>query len=292
MPKPLSKQQVRQLLDWYMDMGIDMVVGDTPCPHFTFVPTPIPTASTKKSVPVRTTLPPPQLQPLQSGAVPVSSALQPLSIPSATPTPPPRKKASVSSQKIAEACMSLEELRQALDTWDECSLKITATNTVFCDGNPQAKVMIVGEAPGADEDRQGKPFVGVSGQLLNAALATIGLNRTNVYISNIIPWRPPGNRPPTPQEIAQCLPFVMRHIELIQPKILIMTGGVSTKSLLNSTEGIMKLRGQWRSYQTPGLKEPIRTIAIYHPAFLLRSPGQKAVVWKDLLMIQEELKRL
>jgi DNA polymerase len=151
--------------------------------------------------------------------------------------------------------------------------------------------MIIGEAPGADEDREGLPFVGVSGQLLNRALATIGLNRTNVYITNIIPWRPPGNRPPTPQEIAQCLPFVERHIELVHPKLLILVGSVAAKAVLKQVDGITKIRGRWFEYQPPHPDAPIRTIATFHPAFLLRSPNQKAQLWQDLLKIEEEIRK-
>lgn len=288
--KTLSRQHIRQLLDWYVDMGIDVAVGNQPCNHFTFVPTSIPISPQQK------TLQKP-LQTVQSPSAPQiasSSELthQGIGHPVIAPIVSPRKKISATSQKLAEACTSLDELRQTLLDWDECLLKITATKMVFSDGNPKAKVMLVGEAPGADEDRQGTPFVGTCGQLLDNALATIGLNRTNIYITNMIPWRPPGNRPPTTQEIAQCLPFVIRHIELIQPKLLILAGGVATKALLNNNEGIMKLRGQWMSYQSDGLKEPIRTIATYHPAFLLRAPGQKALLWKDLLFIQEELRHV
>ena len=173
-------------------------------------------------------------------------------------------------------------------SFEGCSLKLTATNMVFADGNPQAKIMVVGEAPGADEDKQGLPFVGLSGQLLDRMLATIGLSRKeNLYISNIVPWRPPGNRQPTTQEIALCQPFIERHIELINPKILILVGGISAKTILRSSEGIMKLRGQWHTFQTAQLRDPIKTIATFHPAFLLRSPGQKAQVWADLLLVKK-----
>jgi len=151
--------------------------------------------------------------------------------------------------------------------------------------------MIIGEAPGADEDKQGKPFVGMSGQLLEKILATIGLSRqTNFYISNIIPWRPPGNRQPTPNEIAICLPFIERHIELIAPKFLLLTGSTSNKALLRAKEGITQLRGQWHIYQTPTTKESIEALTIYHPAYLLRSPLKKREMWKDMLTLKQKLK--
>ena len=184
------------------------------------------------------------------------------------------------------AINTLDDLRAAVLAFDECPLKATAINTVFSDGNPQAPIMVIGEAPGADEDRLGKPFVGVSGQLLDRMLATIGLDRTKVYISNILPWRPPGNRQPTSLEINLCMPFVQRHIALIQPKIILMVGGVSAKALMNSKDGIMKLRGRWLDYQDTVSAKTIPALAIYHPAFLLRSPGQKRAAWQDLLKLK------
>lgn len=185
---------------------------------------------------------------------------------------------------------SLEDLRKAIETFEGCALKKTALNLVFSDGNPKASVMLVGEAPGADEDRQGKPFVGMSGQLLTKAFQCAGLERDqDLYISNTIFWRPPGNRQPTSQELEACLPFTQRHIELINPKVLILVGGTAVKALLKTTEGITKLRGKWHDYISPGLSAPIPTMAIYHPAYLLRSPGRKKEVWMDLLKIKEIL---
>ena len=189
----------------------------------------------------------------------------------------------------ALGCTTLAELKQAMHDYEGCALKQSAMNLVFSDGNPKADLMLVGEAPGADEDRQGLPFVGQSGQLLDRILKAVGLDRTLVYISNIIPWRPPGNRPPTTQEIAACQPFIQKHIELVQPKILVFLGGVAAKTLLNSTEGIMKLRGTWRDYQ-PSSAFTVKSMATFHPAYLLRSPGQKALVWRDFLIIESVLK--
>jgi DNA polymerase len=184
---------------------------------------------------------------------------------------------------------TLDALRQAVENFEGCVLKQTALNTVFADGNPQARVMVVGEAPGADEDRQGKPFVGLSGQLLDAMLAAIGLNRTTVYISNIVPWRPPGNRPPTPDEIRACLPFIERHISLVHPEILVMLGATAAKALLKTQQGITRLRGQWVAYTNPYLGDVIQGLPTFHPAYLLRSPGQKAAVWKDLQKLKHKI---
>ncbi len=203
-----------------------------------------------------------------------------------------RQPSSQAIRECAQSCQTLDDLRQALDAFDGCPLKETAMNLVFADGNPQAPVMLIGEAPGADEDRQGLPFVGVSGQLLDRMIAAIGLNRENTYISNILPWRPPGNRNPAPDEIAVCLPFIERHIELVHPKILVFIGGVAAKTLLGVKESIGKLRGQWFAYQSSGLARPITARATFHPAYLLRSPGQKRKAWQDLLDIEATLKTL
>ncbi len=160
---------------------------------------------------------------------------------------------------------------------------------MFSDGNPTAKVMFVGEAPGADEDRQGKPFVGPSGQLLDKMAASIGLDRTSFYITNIVFWRPPGNRNPTTNEIALCLPFVERHIELVDPDILIPLGGPAAKTLLGVQQGITKLRGKWQTYQSKNLAAPINVMPFLHPAYLLRSPAAKKDAWQDLLAVKDKL---
>ncbi|MBM3571644.1 MAG: uracil-DNA glycosylase, partial [Alphaproteobacteria bacterium] len=165
----------------------------------------------------------------------------------------------------------------------------TATNLVFGDGNPQAGLMLIGEAPGADEDRQGLPFVGVSGQLLDRMLAAIGRDRRSAYITNILPWRPPGNRQPTPAEIALCLPFIQRHIELVAPRVMVLVGGTSAKALLGRAEGIMKLRGRWFEYASVGLAQPVAALATYHPAYLLRTPAQKREAWRDLLAVKKKI---
>jgi len=184
---------------------------------------------------------------------------------------------------------SVDELRQALETFDGCALKKTATNLVFVDGDPKARVMLVGEAPGAEEDRQGVPFVGPSGHLLNKMLASIELRREDVLISNTVFWRPPGNRTPTPQETAICMPFIERLIELVDPDVLIPMGGPAAKSLLGEKMGIGKLRGRWFTYSAPKLARPVAATPLFHPAYLLRTPGQKRAAWHDLLMVRKKL---
>ncbi|MGY0835560.1 uracil-DNA glycosylase, partial [Azospirillum argentinense] len=196
-------------------------------------------------------------------------------------------EAGASARARAAEARSLEELEAALRAFDGCPLKATAMNTVFADGNPAADIMLIGEAPGEDEDRQGKPFVGVSGKLLDRMLAQVGLDRSTVYISNILPWRPPGNRSPTQAEIAACLPFLERHVELIGPKVLVPLGGTSAKTLLNRAEGITRLRGRWFDYASPGLPGPVPVLPMLHPAYLLRNPIAKREAWRDLLTLRQ-----
>ncbi len=199
-------------------------------------------------------------------------------------------EAAVSARSLAAAAGSLAELEAVVRGFDGCGLKTTATNTVFADGVPGARVMFVGEAPGADEDRLGRPFVGVSGQLLDRMTKWIGLDRqTNFYIANVIYWRPPGNRTPTTAEIAICLPFIRRQIELAAPEILVFLGASAAHALLGTTGAISRLRGRWLDYPAPGLGRGIQALATFHPAYLLRSPAQKRESWRDLLMIKNKL---
>ena len=184
---------------------------------------------------------------------------------------------------------TLSELKEFINNSNVCALKNNAIQTVFSDGNPSSKIMFIGEAPGADEDKYGKPFVGRAGKLLDKMIASIGLDRDKIYISNVIPWRPPNNRQPTTEEILQCLPFIQRHIEIINPSIIVLLGGTASKALLTTSEGITKLRGTWHQYNSLGLSNPILTRAIFHPAFLLRSPQFKKQTWEDLQEIQKKL---
>ncbi len=232
----------------------------------------------------------------------------PAAPPTPHPTPPPAPRAAEPPRRLAASALSstdsvlgsaralaaaagnLDELKAALAAFEGCPLKHTASNLVFADGNPQARVMIIGEGPGAEEDRQGLPFVGVSGRLLDRMLACIGLDRETVYITNLLFWRPPGNRNPTGTEIAACLPFVERHIELVDPAYLLLVGGISAKTLLGRSEGILKLRGRWAHYQHAGMSRPIPALASLHPAYLLRQPAQKRMAWRDLLALQAAIR--
>ncbi len=191
------------------------------------------------------------------------------------------------ARMLARSAPDLDTLRTLLQGYEGCPLKRTAKSLVFADGNPKARIMFVGEAPGAEEDRTGLPFVGRSGQLLDRMLAAIGLDRSSVYIANVIPWRPPGNRTPTPQEAAVCRPFIERQIELADPDILVCLGGPSMQALLATSEGIMKSRGRWTEYATG--TRTIRAIATLHPAYLLRQPLHKRLAWRDFKAIRRAL---
>jgi DNA polymerase len=193
----------------------------------------------------------------------------------------------ITAREAASTAGSLEALRGLLDQFDGCALKFTASRLVFADGNPQARLMLVGEAPGRDEDIAGLPFVGRSGKLLDLMLGAIGFDRTSVYIANIIPWRPPGNRTPTPQETQICLPFIRRQIELVNPDVLVCLGNPSSQGILNTREGIMRTRGRWLDYDTG--TRTIKAMPTFHPAYLLRSPAYKRLAWQDLRAIRKAL---
>lgn len=194
------------------------------------------------------------------------------------------------AREAAEAATTLDELRAAVAAFEGCALKRTATNTVFADGVAGAPLMVIGEAPGAEEDRLGLPFVGRSGQLLDRMLAAIGYDRRrNAYITNALFWRPPGNRPPTDEERAACLPFVWRHIALLAPRVVMLCGGTAAAALLGNREGITRIRGRWFGLQVAGLDHPVATLPTYHPSFLLRTPARKGEAWRDLLSVQSKL---
>nr|MBA3520574.1 uracil-DNA glycosylase [Hyphomicrobiales bacterium] len=199
----------------------------------------------------------------------------------------PSEAAVMAAREAAQHAETLDQLRDTLAGFSGCNLRLTATNLVFADGNPEARIMFVGEAPGLEEDLEGRPFVGRSGKLLDLMLAAIGLDRTGAYIANVIPWRPPGNRTPTPQETEICRPFIERQIALCDPDLLVLLGGASAKQLLGAGDGILKLRGKWRPYQTS--HREIRALATLHPAYLLRQPLQKRLAWRDFLAIKAAL---
>src|SRR5665647_1968762 len=263
---PSREKSARDLIDFYLEAGVDALVGEQPVDRF---------APETAAPPARVAQPvarPPDLEIEGSAA-------------RAAPQAP--DEAAMAARQAAKGAKTLDELRALLDTFDGCALKATATQLVFADGNPQAKLMLVGEAPGRDEDIEGLPFVGRSGKLLDRMLAAIGLDRTSVYIANIVPWRPPGDRTPTPQEAAICLPFILRQIELVDPDILACLGGPSAQTLRGIKEGITKTRGRWLTFNSG--KREIRAIATFHPAFLLRSPLQKRFAWRDMLAIKKAL---
>jgi DNA polymerase len=224
-------------------------------------------------------------------------------VPSAAPRPPPAANApelrqfptappdaaELAARSAARNAASLAELEQSLRSFDGCGLKATAKNLCFYRGAPQARVMIIGEAPGRDEDIEGKPFVGRAGQLLDKMLAAIGLAEADTHITNIVYWRPPGNRTPTPQEAQVCRPFLERQIELVAPHVIVLLGGAAAKHILNVADGIMRIRGKWRETEASGRK--IKTIATLHPAYLLRTPAAKRLAWRDLLAIRAALKQ-
>ncbi|CAK0741680.1 uracil-DNA glycosylase [uncultured Gammaproteobacteria bacterium] len=268
-------------LRWLIEIGVDEVIGDEVTDWATLTGL---TGQRPIAVSPGAAAKPPD-------ARPPGEALSP-SRPSLTVTGAGAATMAVTNAQAREQAAkaaSLEELAAILATFDGCSLRHTAMTLVFADGNPQARIMLIGEAPGEDEDRQGKPFVGPSGKLLDRMLAAIGLDRTTAYISNILPWRPPGNRSPTPAEIAICLPFIERHIELVAPEVLVLLGGTATKAMLNRSEGITRLRGQWFDHLSPGLTRPVATLATYHPAYLLRTPLHKREAWRDFLALKTRL---
>jgi len=264
-------------LKWLVEAGADEAIGEVPRNAFEETaakskPAEAPPAPEKPSV----------AAPTDNAAVSPSPSRSTVPLDLEAPT-----AAQANALQLADAATTLEELAAAMADFEGCALKYTASNLVFGDGNPQADVMFVGEAPGAEEDREGKPFVGVSGQLLDRMMAAIDLDRTSAYITNILPWRPPGNRKPSPAEVMSCLPFIDRHITLVNPKLLVFVGGTSASTLLDTTQGITRIRGRWASYAVNGNDVP--AMPIFHPAYLLRQPGLKRETWRDLQSIRQRL---
>jgi DNA polymerase len=268
------------LLRWYVEQGVDEAIGEEPIDRFAAPPPPAAAAAVTPIAPASPRAPTPLRAPPPPAAVPRG------------PVPLESPQLVEDARALAEGCSTLAELEAAIRGFEGCALKRTAKNTVFADGTPGAPVMIVGEAPGADEDRLGKPFVGVSGQLMDRMMGAIGLSRDGgFYVTNILFWRPPGNRTPTTTEQGMCLAFTRRHIELAKPKILVLAGGVAVKAVLDTTEGITRLRGKWTGYAT-GDGTVIPTMPTFHPAYLLRTPASKRQSWQDLLAIDKKLKEL
>jgi DNA polymerase len=278
----LPDQVARTLLAFYREAGVDTLLGETPVDRLAADPTSgIATASAGTAV--------------QASARPVSAesnrpparAREPGIRERVQPAPPTPEAAVMAAREAAKSAASLEQLRAIIAAFEGCSLRMTATQLVFADGNPNSRVMFVGEAPGRDEDIAGLPFVGRSGKLLDRMMAAIGLDRSRAYVANIVAWRPPGNRTPTPQESAICLPFIRRQIELANPDVLVCLGQPAMQTLLGITEGIGRTRGRQFTYQT-GSRE-IRAIPTFHPAYLLRQPLQKRLAWRDFLAIKKAL---
>jgi uracil-DNA glycosylase len=264
---PSRNTPARDLLDFYAETGVDALLEESPVDRFAAIE---------------------QAAPIARAPRPAAPSANLDSVVRAAPaTPPAPDEAVMQARSAAKNAKTLDELRTILANFEGCALKPTASQLVFADGNPEARLMLVGEAPGRDEDIEGLPFVGRSGKLLDRMLTAIGLDRTSVYIANIVPWRPPGNRTPTPQESQICLPFILRQIELADPDILVCLGGPSAQTLLGIKEGITKTRGRWFSFETG--KREIRAMPTFHPAFLLRSPLQKRFAWRDFLAIKKAL---
>ena len=289
-----GNKTARELLGFYLDAGVDALLGEEPIDRMTddAAPSPAPAvarppgdlaaaARSAKDEAVRAADGPTLDRLRRSGPPPAGEGKAPPA------PPPPPDTAIMAAREAATTAASLDDLRKLLESFEGCTLRTTATQLVFADGNPQARVMFVGEAPGYEEDVTGKPFVGRSGKLLDRMIEAIGLDRGSAYIANVVPWRPPGNRTPTPQETAICLPFIRRQIELANPDILVCLGGPAAQTLLGVKDGITRTRGRWFTYDT-GTRE-IRALATFHPAFLLRSPLQKRFAWRDFLAIKKAL---
>jgi len=295
-----SPAALRDILRFLADSGVDEALDELPVDRFApvaqavaqRVAAPAPQAAERRPLPA----PPADLSSPPPAGEERSSTLPDMSAAESLPPRPqtasvPDEAQAARARELARSAATLEELREILAGFDGCNLKFTAKSLVFADGNPDADLMLVGEAPGRDEDIEGLPFVGRSGQLLDRMLAAIGRDRTSAYIANVIPWRPPGNRTPTPLETEICRPFIERQIELARPKVLVNLGGPSAKTLLNTTEGILRLRGNWRVHVTAsGIAIP--AMPTLHPAYLLRNPAHKKLAWRDFLEVKAKLREL
>ncbi|MCC4239389.1 uracil-DNA glycosylase [Thalassospira povalilytica] len=280
-----------QALVWQYEMGVDEAIADEPLDRFKA------SESLTRNAANRPGFAPQSPTGARRGP---AQAARPAALAGAGPAPVPSgadggfllsdtpHEARQSARDAAAAASNLDELKAAIEKFEGCALKKSASNTVFGTGNVEAKLVLVGEAPGAEEDRQGLPFVGPSGKLLDAMLRSIGLAREEVYITNILPWRPPGNRQPTTAEVAVCEPFVRRHLELIGPSVVVCLGGSSAKTLMEEDRGITRLRGTWKELVFgDGAKADLT--AMFHPAYLLRTPEQKRLAWRDLRAIAQKL---
>ncbi len=298
MAETLSREALRDILAFYREAGVDEALEDVP-PNRLLSAAALGEKRAAPETAARAASPParPPSLPSEAQPNPPAPSDEDRRLYDAVPDRPvvtaavPDERQIMLARELAQSAGSLEELRAHLASFEGCNLKFTAKNLVFSDGNPDADLMLVGEAPGRDEDIEGRPFVGRSGQLLDRMLAAIGIDRTSAYIANVIPWRPPGNRTPTPQETEICRPFIERQIELVGPKLLVTLGGPSAKVLLKTTEGVLRLRGNWRSHVTAAGVE-IPTMPTLHPAYLLRTPAHKKLAWRDFLEVKTKLRAL
>jgi DNA polymerase len=278
MTEAIPRENLAALLKWYVDHGLDETIGEEAIDRFA-PPPPAPVSA-----------PAPVAAPRAVAPTPIRPA--PLPPPVRAPVPLESPQLVEDARELARRCATIADLEAAIRVFEGCALKRTAKNTVFADGVAGAPVMVVGEAPGADEDRLGKPFVGVSGQLMDRMFDAIGMSRErDLYITNILFWRPPGNRTPTLAEQAICLAFTRRHIELARPKVLVLAGGTAAKAVLDTTEGIMRMRGKWTSVRLDDGSE-MPTLPTFHPAYLLRTPASKRQSWFDLLALDRKLREL
>jgi uracil-DNA glycosylase family 4 len=287
---PADRDAIQAILDFHVEAGVDLALDEVPHNRFAEAKsseTKPPETQGSKIQGSDTRQPSPdEITAAGARPAPHRPVSPPRSLPKAAAGAP--DDAAEMAREQARHAQSLEELEAILASFEGCALKFSAKNLAFSDGNPEGRVMLVGEAPGADEDRIGKPFMGRSGQLLDRMLAAIGLDRSQVYVANIVPWRPPGNRTPTPQEITICKPFIARQIELASPEFLMCLGGPAAQNLLNIKDGILRTRGRWLSYRTDDGRE-IRTLPTLHPAYLLRQPLQKRLGWRDFTALRRAL---
>jgi len=279
------------ILRFYAEAGVDLALEEEPVDRFALSREQADEAARRQEA-AKQQRAEPQASAPQLAAARRTAPQRPTPPPAARPAEPasltvPSDAAVMAAREAAATAETLDALRETLENFEGCNLRFTATNLVFADGNPEAQVMFVGEAPGMEEDLQGLPFVGRSGQLLDRMLKAIGLDRSSAYIANVVPWRPPGNRTPTPQETEICRPFIERQIALVDPDFLVILGGAAAKQLLKTNEGVLRLRGKWRDYDTGTRK--IRVMATLHPAYLLRQPLQKKLAWRDLLSLKAAL---
>lgn len=283
MNKAIDRVKLAALIDWYRLAGVDVLISETPLDRFALAERPRPPAAVRETVAPATFSPAPREATSTSTApAPAVHRPAPLHSPAA---------ALAEARELAARARSLDELKSALAGFDGCGLKRLAKNLCFADGSDQARLMLIGEAPGRDEDLAGVPFVGRAGQLLDKMLAAAGLHRQeDVWITNTVFWRPPGNRVPSPEETEICRPFLERQIELIAPSVILALGGAAAKQLLGTTSGIMRLRGKWQRLDIGG--RAIDVLPSLHPAFLLRNPDAKRLAWHDLLLMREKLDEL